>query len=208
MSMNKHSLRTPSPALVLAIIALFVSLGGTGYAASQLGSSPTAVAAKGGKKNKPKPKTLRGPAGPKGVTGPNGPIGPTGPQGKEGTPGKEGKEGPKGEQGTAVAYATVKSTATLDAANSSGVVDVQRYTGFEHGFYCLYGNFSPHVATATVNYSESSGGELVQTIGITAGQVKACPASGTGAPAKAIVLVRPIAKPSELIDAGFYIIFN
>jgi hypothetical protein len=44
----KNALRPPSPAMVVALIALFVSLGGTGYAASQSTSSPTAVAGKTG----------------------------------------------------------------------------------------------------------------------------------------------------------------
>jgi hypothetical protein len=52
--MSRSALHTPSPAMVVAIIALFVSLGGTGYAASQLSTSPTAGVAKKAKK-KPKP---------------------------------------------------------------------------------------------------------------------------------------------------------
>jgi hypothetical protein len=81
--------------MVLAIIALFVSLGGTGYAASQLGSSPTAVAGKTGKKKK-SPKTLRGP---RGATGPTGPAGVEGKEGKEGKPSKEGTQGKEGPPG-------------------------------------------------------------------------------------------------------------
>ena len=204
--MDKSTPRLPSPAIVVAIIALFVSLGGTGYAASQLSGSPTAVAGKAKKKKKPV-KILRGKTGP---TGPSGPTGVTGAQGKDGVQAKEGpqgKEGPKGESGTAIAFAHVQSSATLDSANSSGVVDVQRFPGFVAGFYCLYGNFSAHVATATINYSESSGNEYVQEAGLTAAQIKSCPASGTGAPAKAIVIIRD-PKTTELANAGFYILFN
>src|SRR5438105_11677220 len=102
--MDKSTPRLPSPAIVVAIIALFVSLGGTGYAASQLSGSPTAVAGKAKKKKKPV-KILRGKTGP---TGPSGPTGVTGAQGKDGVQAKEGpqgKEGPKGESGTAIAFA-------------------------------------------------------------------------------------------------------
>lgn len=41
----------PSPAMVVALTALFVALGGTGYAATQLSQSPSAAAAKHKKKN-------------------------------------------------------------------------------------------------------------------------------------------------------------
>jgi hypothetical protein len=81
--------------MVIAIIALFGSLGGTGYAATQLSASPTAVAGKSKKTKKPV-KVLRGKTGPTGPTGSTGPTGATGAQGKEGTAGKEGKEGPAG----------------------------------------------------------------------------------------------------------------
>jgi hypothetical protein len=94
--MNKSSPRLPSPAIVIAIIALFVSLGGTGYAASQLSGSPTAVAGKSKKTKKPVVKTLRGKTGP---TGPNGPTGATGLSGLTGAQGKEGKEGSQGKEG-------------------------------------------------------------------------------------------------------------
>jgi hypothetical protein len=37
--MHKHRLRTPSPAFVISVIALFVALGGTSYAAVHLPSN-------------------------------------------------------------------------------------------------------------------------------------------------------------------------
>jgi hypothetical protein len=92
------------------------------------------------------------------------------------------------------------------AADSSGVTDVKRFPGFATGFYCVYGFFEAHVATATVNYSESSGNEFVQDVGVQASQIASCAASGTGAPAKAIVSIRKA--NSELADAGFYILFD
>jgi trimeric autotransporter adhesin len=48
---SKFSVRTPSPSMAIALTALFISLGGTGYAATQIDRSPTASAAK--KKAKP-----------------------------------------------------------------------------------------------------------------------------------------------------------
>lgn len=74
--MRKRSM--PSPAMVVAFIALFVALGGTGYAATQL-VSKEATASK-------KAKAKRGPRGPRGKRGPAGPAGPIGPAG---APGKD-----------------------------------------------------------------------------------------------------------------------
>jgi len=48
--MKKPALHVPSPAMVVAMVALFVALGGTGYAATQLDHSSTALVAKKMKK--------------------------------------------------------------------------------------------------------------------------------------------------------------
>lgn len=53
--MTKFARRLPSPAMVVALTALFVAMGGTGYAASQLSQSDRAQAAKPKPKSKPKP---------------------------------------------------------------------------------------------------------------------------------------------------------
>jgi hypothetical protein len=78
---------TPSPALVIAMVALFVALGGTGYAASQVGGGGHAVAGK-------KTKVKRGPRGPRGFRGPQGP------RGDKGAPGSPGAKGANGANGT------------------------------------------------------------------------------------------------------------
>jgi hypothetical protein len=86
--------RTPSPALVVALIALFVTLGGTGYAASQGGGGDHAnAAAKKKKKAKRGPRGRRGPRGFEGATGPQGPQGNAGAQGTPGTNGTNGTNG-------------------------------------------------------------------------------------------------------------------
>jgi hypothetical protein len=75
---------TQSPALAIAMLALFVALGGTGYAASQAsGGGDHATAAK-------KSKAKRGPRGPRGFRGPQGLQGSQGPQGTPGTNGVKG----------------------------------------------------------------------------------------------------------------------
>ena len=88
-------MRKPSPAMVVALAALFVALGGTGTAATLLVTSkqikdrtiqlrdlsPQAVRA------------LRGARGPQGVAGAEGPPGPAGPQGPQGNQGPAGPVG-------------------------------------------------------------------------------------------------------------------
>ena len=109
--MSKSTLRPPSPAMGVAAVALFVALGGTGYAASQVThSSAAAVARKKTKKQAciaarlcPTLKRavdgeiasfvaahktqLQGPAGTPGSQGPQGLKGDQGPQGRPGTNG-------------------------------------------------------------------------------------------------------------------------
>jgi Collagen triple helix repeat (20 copies) len=61
-------------------------------------------------------KKLKGNAGKTGATGPAGVAGAPGPQGKEGS---AGKEGTKGAPGSAVAYAHIESSGTIDASQTS-----------------------------------------------------------------------------------------
>jgi hypothetical protein len=150
--MKNRAARPPSPAMVVALIALFVALGGTGYAASQLTSSPTAVTAKTGKKSKKKPtKPLRGPIGPRGPTGAAGPQGKEGVPGKEGSAGKDGKEGPAG---SALAYAHVNADGTVDPNRSKNITsaNVEQIPG---GAYCFHGlPFTPkNVVASLTNFT-------------------------------------------------------
>lgn len=104
--MHRLKLGRPSPAFVLAAIALFVSLGGTGYAASRLtDGSGQAQAAK--RKAAAKPLTAsqvnkliaayfkkhRG-----SLTGPKGATGATGAPGARGADGAQGPAGPGAQQ--------------------------------------------------------------------------------------------------------------
>ena len=80
---------TPSPALVISMVALFVALGGTGYAASQAGGGDHAAKVKkiNVKHGKRGPRGLRGLTGPRGAQGAQGPRGATGAQGARGADG-------------------------------------------------------------------------------------------------------------------------
>jgi hypothetical protein len=98
---DKHPhrrLRAPSPAMLVALIALFVALGGTGYAATRLlprnsvGEHQLRESAVTGSKIRARTihlsdiatstrNSLRGQTGPQGPQGPQGPAGPQGPPG-------------------------------------------------------------------------------------------------------------------------------
>jgi hypothetical protein len=103
--------RLPSPALVVAIAALVVALGGTSYAAFHL--SKNSVGAKQIKRNAiNSSKVANGSllkrdfkagqlAAAKGGSGPAGPQGPQGEQGAPGAPGAPGQPGAPGAQGPA-----------------------------------------------------------------------------------------------------------
>jgi hypothetical protein len=129
------SLRIPSPAMIVACIALFVALGGTGYAATQIGHSSASH-----KKSKvPSQQALinaavkkyfashhaqfvgsAGPAGATGAAGAAGPVGPIGPIGPTGP----SVQGPRGEVGPAGAASQSASVAGPLNTGSSSRVDL------------------------------------------------------------------------------------
>ena len=96
--MRKHL----SPAMIIALIALFFALTGGAFAAQRYVISST-------KQIKPNvlnqlrgktgPKGDQGPAGSRGATGPAGAMGPAGPRGVAGAPGAQGTAGAQGQQG-------------------------------------------------------------------------------------------------------------
>jgi hypothetical protein len=92
----KRRLRAPSPALVISLIALFVALGGTTYAATSLAKNSVGTAqlkngavtkAKISKKAVSALKGSRGPQGVQGIRGTNGTNGTNGTDGQPGAPG-------------------------------------------------------------------------------------------------------------------------
>jgi hypothetical protein len=99
-------MRKPSPAMVVALLALFISLCGTGIAATHyLITSVNQIA--------PKVRTeLRGAAGKTGPQGRPGATGATGPQGATGLQGATGPQGPAGQPSTVTSTVTVTTTTT------------------------------------------------------------------------------------------------
>jgi hypothetical protein len=131
--MNLLKRLRPSPAMVVASLALLVALGGTGYAATRLPrNSVTSLQVKDFSllsKDFKRGQIPRGPAGPAGPTGAAGPTGPAGPQ------------GPAGPAGSAsVKWALVAPDGTI-AAQSGGIAVAVHVTS---GNYIL--NFGSAVA--------------------------------------------------------------
>jgi hypothetical protein len=123
----------------IALLALFIALSGTTYAASTLARNSVGTAQlKNGavtkkKINKKTIKALKGNRGPRGLTGVQGARGPTGAQGQQGLQGLQGLQGPAG---TAAAYAHVSSGGTVDAARSVGITQAMVTTPAT-GIYCF-----------------------------------------------------------------------
>src|SRR3954447_3320662 len=103
--------RRPTPSMIVALVALFVALGGTAVATRYLVTSP--------KQLKPGVITERllahsvrvklarvGNTGNSGPAGPVGPKGAKGDKGDNGTPGAQGPQGLQGPVGPSTAYST------------------------------------------------------------------------------------------------------
>jgi hypothetical protein len=124
----------PSPALVIALVALFVSLGGTGYAAVKITGRNVKDSSLTGKdvKNRSlgaqelKRDVLR--------TGPQGPSGPTGPAGSQGPQGPRGASAPSAEAVKAVRAAS-STTSCHSVPRTTG-----EFCGFDNGVWANYGN--------------------------------------------------------------------
>lgn len=114
MHIRRMRVRRPSPAIIVALVALFVALGGTGYAASTLvirSAGPQAKASDGGMWTQ---------SGPRGNTGAQGKTGPRGRTGRRGKTGARGKTGPTGAQGPAGAQGANGAPGAMGPAGTTG----------------------------------------------------------------------------------------
>ena len=148
--MNRLLRLRPSPAMVVACAALFVSLGGVGYAAIVLPAN--SVGTKQLKRNavnsaKVKKHSLLRSDFKRGQI-------PRGPQGVQGIQGIQGVQGPKGDPGTPATrlWAYVSATGTL--RGGSGVVASSRISS---GSFSVTFNQSIVNCAATANYLRRSG---------------------------------------------------
>ncbi len=197
----------PTPATVIACLALVDALSGTSYAAvakllpkNSVGSAQVINGSLQtidlSKKARTALKGQRGPRGTQGLQGATGATGATGAKGDKGDPGTPGADG------TAVAYAHVLPTGTLDATQSKNIVSVARPL---NGFYCFDLSITPKNAVATiVTYDGTSTYTGFIGVDIRPGL------SGTSCPAtQSDALVRVFdAANSGLMNAPFYIAFN
>jgi hypothetical protein len=128
-----RTLGRPSPALVIACVALFVSLGGTGYAVLRLPRNSVGTAQLRNNavtSSKVRNFSLRAadfargqvPRGPRGYRGPSGPVGPTGPAGAAGAMGATGPTGAQGPAGAPASASTitVRTSSVTVPGNTAG----------------------------------------------------------------------------------------
>jgi hypothetical protein len=134
---------------LIALLALFVALGGTSVAAANLIN---------GKQIKPHTipqnrltnSTINALRGSKGAKGAPGARGVTGARGATGAAGGKGVKGDTGAPGSAVAYGYVNLDGTLDTANSKNVLTSRYDYGGPGYLYCVQVNvpFKNAVVTA------------------------------------------------------------
>jgi hypothetical protein len=142
----------PSAALLVACLALFVALGGVGYAAAKINGKNIVkgtITAKqikdrslGSKElSKRAARALRSQRGPTGLTGP---------------PGPQGVQGLAGAPGSAVAFALVRADGTVDTELSKNVTadNVVSNGGGVYGFRGL--SFRPRSIDVTMSFDTAA----------------------------------------------------
>jgi hypothetical protein len=178
------------------LLALFVALGGTTYAASSVLLPKNSVGTKqvinGSLQtldlSKKARTALKGARGPRGLQGAQGQRGPTGAQGVQGNP---------GAPGSAVAYAHVNGAGTVDAANSKNVASANVTKPVGLGLYCIHDlGFTPHNPVASVGFAGTAF-DIVVDLGASGG----C-AAGTQ------VSVLTLDNANAATDNDFFISFN
>jgi hypothetical protein len=118
--MNRIKSFIPSPAIVIAMIALFAALAGTSYAALARNSVTTIQV----KDRSLLAKDFKSGQLPRGATGTPGPAGPAGPA------------GPTGPAGAAKAYARVLAGGDVDDPRARGITDAS-VSHPSAGVYCI-----------------------------------------------------------------------
>src|SRR5580765_2254495 len=148
--MNLRRFR-PSPAMVIACVALLLVLGGTGYAAVQAlpANSVTTVQVKNGSLLS---RDFKAGQLPRGARGPVGPVGPAGPA---------GPAGPSGSSGAGARWALVRPDGGI-AAQSGGITLAAHPTS---GNYILsFGSaVSGHLILSSGGYAGDAGDQRGET---------------------------------------------
>jgi hypothetical protein len=130
--MNVSHRFRPSPAMVIASLALLLSLAGTSVAAYNAlpRNSVTSTQVRDGSLLKKDFRSGQLPIGPRGLRGPAGPAG------AAGAAGPAGPAGPTGPSGAAKAYARVLAGGDVDDPRARGIADAA-VTKPSPGVYCI-----------------------------------------------------------------------
>jgi hypothetical protein len=163
--MRKLFAHRPSPALVISLIALFVAMGGTGYAALKLpknsvGGAQIKTGAVGSSEVKDGALKLKDfgsgqiPAGARGAVGPAGPAG------------VNGHDGATGPRGPSDAYVANTSGSADDTDSVSVVVPAGDYAAAASGQALYFRNDSTFpTAAGEINCSLTSAGDSAHNAG-------------------------------------------
>ena len=152
----------PSPALVVAVVALVASFGGTSYAAATLAKNSvgsaqirtnavTSAKVKNGTLLAKDFKSGQLPAGKTGATGATGPAGPVGPTGATGATGATGPQGPIGPSNALIAS---KATHAVGVSAASHTVITEALPAGDYTF----------MASAGIENTSGSDGEFTCAI--------------------------------------------
>jgi len=202
----RERIHRPSPAMVVALFALFVAMGGTGYAAAtgSIDSRELKNSSIQGVDVKDKSLTAKDFSGSvRGATGrpgANGANGAQGAQGAQGLQGAAGATGATGAPGTARAYAFVAGDGTVDATRSKGITQANMDADTVVGTFCLTSlSFTPRSVMVMAATPFSGQEDTIATADTAPGG-----AIGTG-DCSGSVLVKIREDSIGLIDSPFYI---
>jgi hypothetical protein len=166
--MRKLFARRPSPALVISLVALFVALGGTGYAALKLpnnsvGSSQIKTGAVRSSEVKDGSLKLKDFGKGQIPTGARGAVGPAGPPGANGA---NGHDGATGARGPSDAYVANTSGSQNDSSSISVNVPAGDYAAAGSGQVLYFRNDSTYPTTeGEVTCSLTSAGDTAHNAG-------------------------------------------
>lgn len=206
--------RKPSPAMPVALLALFVALGGSSYAAITLSTNSVKSKhiAKGAVKRSEIAKRAVNSAKvadfsllAQDFKSGQLPTGPQGPQGQQGQQGLKGDKGDTGEPGSAAAYAEVSSSgAVSDAKNISSANITHPATGV----YCIGGlafEIGNAVATMQTASTLDTRDRIAQVLLATAPSIPFGCAAGDRLRVQVVDLGVLGATPAGLVDGFFYV---
>lgn len=191
-----------TPSLVLSVVALFVALGGTGYAISQLPKNsvgPAQIKKNAINSAKVKNRSLMAVDFKQGQLpkGPTGPVGPT------------GATGAAGASGGALAYAYVEDIGTVNVpVDRSEGITTSMVTRPQTGVYCFELSSLGQAKSVSVT-PESNFNNLTESDKIASAQLLQNSDFGFGCPGDSdmVVVVRDVSSNSQ-VNWFFYVTLN